>query len=206
MRYHNITKDDMLNGEGLRYVLWLSGCSHRCPGCQNPVTWDAEDGLLFDENAKAELFDGLGKDYISGVTLSGGDPLYPANREQVGELIREVTETFPEKTIWVYTGYLWEEIQELPFLRDVDVIIDGRYVAELADRNLHWCGSSNQRIIDVKASLRSGAVVLWEDDSILARLQRAERRAKQEGWIDAEILERDLGITENGPLSCGCDS
>lgn len=78
MQYHNITKDDMLNGDGLRVVLWVAGCGHACPGCHNPITWDAEGGLLFDQAAKAELFTELGKDYISGITFSGGDPLSPA--------------------------------------------------------------------------------------------------------------------------------
>ncbi len=101
MRYHNITKDDMLNGEGLRVVLWVSGCAHACPGCHNPVTWDAESGLPFDAAAKAELFEELQKDYIAGVTLSGGDPLYPANREAIAALCQEIKDHFPDKTIWL---------------------------------------------------------------------------------------------------------
>ena len=92
MRYHNITKDDMLNGEGLRAVLWVAGCSHHCPGCHNPVTWDVNGGIPFDEAAREELFGELAKDYISGLTLSGGDPLHAENRREIGELIREVRE------------------------------------------------------------------------------------------------------------------
>ena len=105
MNYHNITTDDMLNGDGLRTVLWVAGCGHACPGCQNPVTWDACGGLPFDEAAKAELFEKLGKPHISGITFSGGDPLYPANREAVTALAAEVRARFPKKTIWLYTGY-----------------------------------------------------------------------------------------------------
>lgn len=101
MQYHNITKDDMLNGDGLRVVLWVAGCGHACPGCHNPITWDENGGLPFDEAAKEEIFTELAKDYVSGVTFSGGDPLYPANREQVGALAREVHARFPEKTIWL---------------------------------------------------------------------------------------------------------
>ena len=86
MRYHDITKDDMKNGDGLRVVLWVAGCSHHCAGCQNPVTWDPEGGLLFDEAAKAEIFEQLERDYISGITFSGGDPLYEGNRNEVTEL------------------------------------------------------------------------------------------------------------------------
>ena len=160
MRYHNITKDDMLNGDGLRAVLWVAGCSHGCRGCHNPVTWDIRGGLPFDEAAKEELFAELAKPYVSGVTLSGGDPLHLENRRDAGELIGEIRRRFPGKTIWLYTGYDWEEVKDLPFIGEVDVLVDGKFVEELKDNNLHWKGSSNQRVIDVKASLRAGEVVL----------------------------------------------
>lgn len=103
MRYHNITTDDMLNGDGLRTVLWVAGCNHKCKGCHNPITWDVNGGIPFDDTAKTELFEKLSKDYISGITFSGGDPLHPQNRECIGSLIREVAEKFPTKTIWLYT-------------------------------------------------------------------------------------------------------
>ena len=95
MRYHNITKDDMLNGDGLRVVLWVAGCSHCCKGCQNPVTWDPNGGLEFDDAAKEEIFDQLSKPYISGITFSGGDPLHAANRVGVRTLMTEIHEKFP---------------------------------------------------------------------------------------------------------------
>jgi len=161
MNYHNITVDDMLNGDGLRTVLWVSGCHHHCPNCQNPQTWPADSGILFDEAAKKELFDALGRDYMSGITFSGGDPFFCSNRETVGKLIREIRTLMPEKTIWLYTGSLFEEIQDIPFLPLIDVIVDGPYVDALRDVQLHWKGSSNQRVIDVKESLRQGTVVLW---------------------------------------------
>lgn len=160
MRYHNITKDDMLNGEGLRVVLWVAGCGHACPGCHNPVTWDADGGLPFDREAEDELFAELGKDYVSGVTLSGGDPLFPANRADVGALCARIREQFPDKTIWLYTGYTWEEIQDLPLLENVDVVVDGRFVQTQADSQLHWRGSANQRVIDVVRTRASNEVVL----------------------------------------------
>ena len=162
MQYHNITKDDMLNGDGLRVVLWVAGCGHACPGCHNPITWDENGGLPFDEAAKEEIFTELAKDYVSGVTFSGGDPLYPANREQIGALAREVHARFPEKTIWLYTGFLWEDIKDLPFLKYVDVLVDGPFVEAEKDVTLHWKGSANQRVIDVKKSLAQGSVVLYE--------------------------------------------
>ena len=150
MNYHNITKDDMLNGEGLRVVLWVSGCAHGCKGCHNKITWDPTSGLNFDEAAKEEIFTELKKDYISGLTLSGGDPLFPGNRKAIEELVKEVKQRFPSKTIWLYTGYTWEDIKMLPLIRFIDVLIDGKFIESLKDTKLHWRGSSNQRIIDVK--------------------------------------------------------
>lgn len=160
MRYHNITKDDMLNGDGLRTVLWVSGCTHRCPGCHNPMTWNIQDGLLFDQAAKDELFAALDQEYISGVTFSGGDPLHPDNRQEIGELIGEIRKRFPDKTIWVYTGYTWEELQNLAYLSEIDVLVDGVFIQAQKDNTLMWRGSANQRVIDVKKSLAEQAVVL----------------------------------------------
>ncbi|MCI8453100.1 MAG: anaerobic ribonucleoside-triphosphate reductase activating protein [Lachnospiraceae bacterium] len=162
MRYHNITKDDMLNGDGLRVVLWLAGCSHACKNCQNPITWDPAGGVPFDEAAKTELFKALAKPYISGITFSGGDPLYPANRSEVEALIKEIRSRYPQKTIWLYTGFLWEEIQTLPCIPFLDILVDGRFIEEQKDESLHWKGSANQRVIDVKRTLASGSIILHE--------------------------------------------
>lgn len=160
MRYHNITKEDMLNGDGLRVVLWIAGCSHGCRGCHNPVTWDADGGIPFDSAAWQEIEEELQKDYISGITFSGGDPLYPGNRRETGKLIVRVKERFPNKSIWLYTGFTWEEIKDLPFIPHTDVLVDGRFIEELRDSTLKWKGSSNQRVIDVKKSLKNQAVIL----------------------------------------------
>lgn len=162
MRYHNITKDDMLNGDGLRVVLWVAGCAHHCPECQNPITWDPEGGLPFTEKEKTEIFTELQKDYISGITFSGGDPLHPANEAEVTRLAEEIRERFPNKTIWLYTGYLWEEICEKRIMGFLDVCIDGEFKVAQKELLLHWKGSSNQRTIDVKKSLRTGNVVLYD--------------------------------------------
>ena len=153
MRYHNITKDDMLNGDGLRVVLWVAGCTHHCKECQNPITWDINGGLEFDEAAKKEIFDQLDKPYISGITFSGGDPLHAANRMEVRSLMAEIKEKYPGKTIWLYTGDLWENISHSSMMRYVDVLVDGEFQAELKDAKLLWKGSSNQRVIDVQKSL-----------------------------------------------------
>lgn len=161
MRYHNITKEDMLNGDGLRVVLWVAGCAHHCKNCQNPITWDPEGGLPFDESAKQEIFEELKKDYVSGVTFSGGDPLYLDTREELFSLIREIKRSYPKKTIWLYTGYQWEEIRELPVIPYLDVVVDGRFIEELKDNNLPWKGSANQKVIDVQTTLSLGKTVLY---------------------------------------------
>ncbi len=162
MRYHNITTDDMLNGDGLRTVLWVAGCTHRCEGCHNPITWDIEGGIPFDEAAEAELFDKLSEDYISGVTFSGGDPLHPQNRDDITRLTTKIKADFPEKTLWLYTGFDWDEIKELDIIPLLDVVVDGRFIKSLLDAKLHWKGSSNQRVIDVKETLRLDKIVLFD--------------------------------------------
>lgn len=176
MNYHNLTYPDMNNGDGLRVVLWLSGCSHHCYNCQNSQTWESNSGVLFDENSKKELFNELEKDYISGLTLTGGDPLHENNLEDVLSLIEEIRVSFPEKTIWLYTGYTWKEC--LPkqkecfenkfrtlrykILKNADVLVDGRYIDSQRDITLAWRGSNNQRVIDVQKTLEKGEIVLWK--------------------------------------------
>lgn len=165
MKYHNITYDDMLNGDGLRVVLWVSGCEHHCKGCQNPVTWNPEDGLEFDLFTLYELFAELSKEHVSGITFSGGDPLHPNNRTAIYNVISIIKENFPNKTIWVYTGYTWEEILKLDLtyiIEYADVLVDGKYCSALNDKNAHWVGSTNQRVIDIKKSLMEGEVVSHE--------------------------------------------
>ena len=150
MNYHDITKDDMLNGDGLRVVLWVSGCNHHCKECQNPQTWDENSGIPFDEQAEKELFEAIDKPYISGVTFSGGDPLYPNNREEVTRLTKKFKELFPNKTIWLYTGFKYEDVKDLKIMKYIDILVDGEFVQELVDPKLHWRGSSNQHVIDIK--------------------------------------------------------
>lgn len=170
MRYHDITMDDMKNGDGLRTVLWVSGCDKRCKGCHNPLTWDPNDGLLFDESAKEELFSNLKNDYISGLTISGGDPLMPCNVDDVLILVKEVRSTFPDKTIWIYTGDTWDEICMFPkrmeIMDCIDVLVDGEFVDGMADTKYPWAGSTNQRVIDVHETLESWKerrrIVLYE--------------------------------------------
>lgn len=166
MNYHNIIHDDMRNGTGLRVTLFLSGCNHYCNNCQNPQTWDPNGGIKFDLDAIKEIFDQLQKDYISGITFSGGDPLYEKNYNEVLKLCEKIKIMFPSKDIWIYTGYSWEYILGSDKLREIlkftDVIVDGLFIEELSDIKYHWAGSTNQRVIDVKKSIESENVVLLE--------------------------------------------
>ena len=164
MRINGIEQCSMTNGVGLRTVLWVSGCEHKCKGCQNPCTWDPNSGEDFTSEKKELLYKYLDNKYIKGITFSGGDPLHPNNRGEVGKLILDIKVNYPSKDIWLYTGYTWEEVKELnlDFLRYIDVLVDGRFILSKRNVNLRWCGSSNQRVIDVKESLKEGKIILFE--------------------------------------------
>lgn len=161
MKYHNITTDDMLNGDGLRVVLWVSGCEHKCKNCHNPITWNENNGIIFDTNAKNELYSKLEKEHIQGITFSGGDPLYSSNIKEITILAKDIKEKYPKKDIWLYTGYKWEEIYNLEIMKYLDIVIDGRYIEKLKEDSLHWRGSLNQRIINVKKSLKNKKIILY---------------------------------------------
>ena len=169
MRYHNISKCDMNNGEGIRVVLWVSGCEHCCEECHNEKTWDYNSGIEFDASALDEIIEELEKDYVSGITFSGGDPLAPYNREMTMALVNWVRINYPHKTIWVYTGYKYEQLvfegnfANTIILKSIDVLVDGKYEKDLRDTSLKWRGSRNQRVIDVKKSLEKGEAVLHCD-------------------------------------------
>lgn len=163
MKYHNITKDDMLNGDGLRVVLWVAGCEHKCEGCQNKFTWDKDTGLDIDANVIKEIYNELDKDYISGITISGGDPLAKFNRNYTTEIVKNIRAKYKnKKTIWIYTGYKYEEIKDLEVLNYIDVLVDGKFILKLKDDELHWVGSRNQRVIDMKQTKVKNSVVLKE--------------------------------------------
>lgn len=194
MMYHAITTDDMKNGDGLRVVLWVAGCQHKCPGCHNPQTWNAEQGEPFTEWEEAELFRLLKQKHIAGITFSGGDPLHPANRDEVGKIAKKVKQL--GKNVWLYTGYMLEHsvsdgffltdlvanleylsFEELPWLSYVDVLVDGRFMEDIRKEDIrknadpHWRGSSNQRVIDMQRSFETGHIVhvdgMVESDNVL---------------------------------------
>ena len=174
MNYHTITYPDQNNGDGLRVVLWLSGCNHHCKHCQNPQTWNPDSGIKFDGVAKEELFRELEKDYISGITFTGGDPLHENNVDEVLSLVYEIKDKYPNKTIWLYSGYTLENtlyplkpdiihVKRSTIIKLSNVFIDGEYIEALRDITLKWRGSKNQRVIDVQESLKQNKVVLHCD-------------------------------------------
>lgn len=151
MNYLDIKHCNMVNGDGLRTVIWLAGCDRNCPGCFSSHTHDPKAGVLFDKAAKDELVKDLTEDWCEGITYLGGDPLFPGNRKEVIALAKEIKKRFPNKTQWLYTGYTLEEIQDSSSMRDilkyVDVVVEGPFKQELISPDLHWVGSSNQRVI-----------------------------------------------------------
>ena len=176
LNYHKIEKTSIANGTGIRVVLWVSGCRLKCKGCQNPQTWAFDSGFPFNEEAKKELFEALNKPYVQGITFSGGHPLEYENLPDVYDLIKEIRTNYPEKDIWLYTGYTlsindfdtsvdigWDNSLLRNFILAMcDVVVDGAYVEELKDITLKWCGSGNQRVIDVKKTIKESKVILYE--------------------------------------------
>ena len=157
----------MLNGDGLRVTCWVSGCNMGCFNCYNPQTWDFNSGIPFTEETTQEILYDLSKPYIKGLTLSGGHPLDPQNAPEVLKIVKRVKMVFPNKDIWIYSGYEWENIIKDETLREIlkytDVLVDGAYIDELRDISLPFRGSSNQRIIDVPKSLEQNKVILWQE-------------------------------------------
>lgn len=165
----------MLNGDGLRVVLFVSGCEHHCADCHNPQTWNPDSGKPFGLCAFNEIVEELQQEHISGITLTGGEPLHKENLCKIKVLMKTIKELFPDKTIWLYTGYIWEDIysfntkdKDSALRRDIigmaDVLVDGKFDLSLADINYAWAGSRNQRVIDVQESLISKEIVLYSSE------------------------------------------
>ena len=163
MNYGKIKPVDVANGEGIRVSLFVSGCPHHCKGCFNAELWNYAAGEPFDIPQILKVMELCSKDYISGLSLLGGEPLDPKNLSVMTLLCQVFKRKFPNKTIWCYTGYEWENVKHLYIMDWVDVLVDGQFVQELADPRLKFRGSSNQRLINVPASLLEERIVLWED-------------------------------------------
>lgn len=173
MNYADIKKFDIANGPGVRVSLFVSGCTHHCPGCFNPETWDFNYGIPYTLKTEEEILNAVSPDYIKGLSLLGGDPLEEANLAALLPLLRKFKATYPNKTVWCYTGYNYEEEilpNKLPhaelineFLSYIDVLVDGRFVEAKKDLSLRFRGSSNQNLIDLKQTLATGKITLWSD-------------------------------------------
>ena len=172
MNYADIKRIDVANGTGIRVSIFVSGCTHHCKGCFNPETWDFAFGELFTEDKIDEIIEYMKPDYIKGLSVLGGEPFEYVNQQGLLPLLRKVKEVYPDKDIWCYSGYLydedivgkmmvkWPETREM--IKYIDILVDGKFVEELKDLKLRFRGSSNQRIIDVQKSLAQGKVVIWD--------------------------------------------
>ena len=173
MNYATIKNCDIANGTGVRISLFVSGCPHRCPGCFNSEAWDYSYGEPFTKEIQEHLLTLLAPDYISGLSLLGGEPFAPANQPHLVSFLRRVREQYPQKNVWCYSGYTFEELTDPShavhtdvtneMLSYLDVLVDGPYVEALYDISLRFRGSSNQRILDVPASLEHGMPVVWNE-------------------------------------------
>lgn len=171
MNYANIKKRDIANGTGVRVTLFVSGCTHHCKGCFQPETWDFAYGRPFTQETEDELLEALSPTFINGLTLLGGEPFEPENQRALLPFLRRVRSAYPDKTIWAFSGYTWEELTGQSrarceatgaLLSLVDVLVDGEFVEALRDISLRFRGSSNQRLLDVPASLAAGRPIPWE--------------------------------------------
>ena len=172
MNYATIKNCDIANGPGVRISLFVSGCTHHCKGCFNEVAWDFDYGEPFTQQTIRTILDMMKPGYIKGLTLQGGEPFEPENQGPIVELLRQVKKAYPQKSIWAFSGYLYEKITShtlgdwavtQEFLSYLDVLVDGPFVEEKKNLALRFRGSENQRLIDMPATLASGKIVLWED-------------------------------------------
>ena len=169
MNYATIKNCDIANGPGVRVSLFVSGCTHHCPGCFNQVAWDFDYGEPFTEETIQTSLSMLRPDYIRGLTLLGGEPFEPQNQPAIVELLRRIKAELPAKSIWAFSGYLYEDIvsgklgDTQEYLRYLDVLVDGPFVQAKKNLSLRFRGSENQRLIDIPKTLAAGTVTLWED-------------------------------------------
>ena len=164
MRYNKIRKMDISNGPGVRVSVFMQGCTFNCKNCFNPETHDFRGGKEFTDETINKILELCDKDYIVGLSILGGEPMHPKNIEGTTKLAKAFKERYPDKTIWAWTGFLFDrDLKDKEVMRYIDVLVDGQYKDELHDFRLKWCGSSNQRVIDVKQSLDKKYVVLLDE-------------------------------------------
>ena len=163
MKYNKIRKMDIANGPGVRVSVFLQGCSFHCKNCFNPETWDFDKGLEFDDSVIDEIIELCGKSHIQGLSTLGGEPMHPKNIKGTIQLAKRFKEAYPDKNIWSWSGFLFDQVIDKEVFDYIDVLVDGQFVDELRNPNLKWRGSSNQRVIDVKKTIKKGDIVLYED-------------------------------------------
>lgn len=164
MRYNKIRKMDIANGPGIRVSVFFQGCAFHCKNCFNPETWDFDAGSDFGDEQIEEIINLAKEDHIKGLSILGGEPMHPKNIGATTKLAKRFKEAYPNKTIWSWSGFLFDEyIKKYEVVNYIDVIVDGQFVDELRNPNLKWRGSSNQRVIDVKKSLKENKVILYEE-------------------------------------------
>lgn len=172
MNYADIKNLDIANGPGVRVTLFVSGCNHHCPGCFNEVTWAFDYGSPFTDETEQRILEMLSPNYVTGLTLLGGEPFDPNNQDTVLSLLRKVKEQYPEKSIWAFTGYTFDQLISgnvgdvntvKEYLNFLDVLVDGPFVESKKNLMLRFRGSENQRLIDIPKTLSAGEVVLWND-------------------------------------------
>jgi len=163
MRYNVVRKMDISNGPGVRVSVFMQGCSFHCENCFNPETWDFDGGKEFNQKTIDEVIELGGKDYIKGLSILGGEPMHPKNIEATTQLAKAFKEKYPNKTIWAWSGFKFDEtLKDKEVVKYLDVLVDGQYDDELHNPKLKWKGSSNQRVIDVQESLKKNEIVLFE--------------------------------------------
>ena len=163
MRYNLIIKMDISNGPGVRVSVFMQGCSFHCKNCFNSETWDFEGGKEFNDETIEKILNLCGQNYVEGLSILGGEPMHPTNIEGTTKLAKAFKEKYPNKSIWVWSGFLYDrDLKDKEVLKYIDVLVDGQYVDELHDPTLKWRGSSNQRVIDVKKTLQNKDIVLYE--------------------------------------------
>ena len=163
MRYNKIRKMDIADGPGVRVSIFLQGCTFNCKNCFNPETHDFKGGQEFTDETIEEVLNLCDKEFITGLSILGGEPMHPLNIKGTIKLAKAFKERYPDKTIWSWSGFLIDNIVDKEILNYLDVLVDGQYVDELHNPTLKWCGSENQRVIDVKKTLKKGEVVLYKD-------------------------------------------
>lgn len=163
MKYNKIRKMDIADGPGVRASIFMQGCDFHCENCFNPETWDFSGGKEFTDETIKEVLEVCGKDYIEGLSILGGEPMHPKNIEGTTKLAKAFKEKYPNKNIWVWSGFTFEKyLKDKEVLKYIDVLVDGQFVQDLHDPRLKWRGSSNQRVIDIPETLKKNSIVLKE--------------------------------------------